>query len=89
MFRVKTGSKGHTGRFGKGGLLTNYRRAKKTGLTPTEFAELLGISVRTLEDWEQGHRQPEGAARTLLAIALDNPDALLAAKARNDEAMLK
>ncbi|WP_152807969.1 helix-turn-helix domain-containing protein [Rugamonas rivuli] len=58
-------------------------------MTPTEFAELLGISVRTLEDWEQGHRQPEGAARTLLAIALDNPDALLAAKARNDEAMLK
>jgi len=62
---------------------------RNTGLTQAEFAELLGVSVRTLEDWEQGHQQPQGAARTLLAIALDNPDALLVAKARNEEAALK
>ncbi|MYM85832.1 helix-turn-helix domain-containing protein [Rugamonas sp. FT82W] len=62
---------------------------KSTGLTSAEFAKLLGVSVRTLEDWEQGRQQPEGAALTLLSIALDNPEALLAAKVRYDEAPLK
>ena len=43
------------------------------------FAELLGVSVRTLQSWEQGRKQPSGAARTLLAIASVNPKAVLAA----------
>ena len=41
----------------------------KSGLSQTEFASLLGVSVRTLQDWEQGRRQPSGAARTLITIA--------------------
>lgn len=52
---------------------------KKTGLSQSQFAALMGVSVRTLQGWEQGRKQPSGAARTLLAIASTNPKALLAA----------
>ncbi|MFT4562619.1 MAG: putative transcriptional regulator [Gammaproteobacteria bacterium] len=47
------------------------------GLSQSEFAKLLGVSVRTLQEWEQGRRTPSGPARTLLAIAHKNPRALL------------
>ena len=50
---------------------------EKTGLSQSRFAELLGVSVRTLQEWEQGRRAPSGAARTLLLIASRNPRALL------------
>lgn len=50
---------------------------EKTGLSQADFARLLGVSVRTLQDWEQGRRAPSGAARTLLMIAQKNPKALL------------
>ena len=50
---------------------------EKTGLSQARFAELLGVSIRTLQDWEQGRRTPSGAARTLLVIAERNPQALL------------
>ena len=50
----------------------------KTGLSQSRFAALLGVSVRTLQGWEQGRKQPSGAARTLLAIARTNPKAVLA-----------
>ena len=49
----------------------------KTGLSQARFAVLLGVSVRTLQDWEQGRRAPSGAARTLLMVADRNPRALL------------
>jgi putative transcriptional regulator len=49
----------------------------ETGLSQARFAELLGVSVRTLQDWEQGRRVPSGAARTLLLVASRNPGALL------------
>lgn len=50
---------------------------EKTGLSQARFAELLGVSVRTLQDWEQGRRAPSGAARTLLLIADRHPEILL------------
>lgn len=49
----------------------------KTGLSQARFAQLLGVSVRTLQDWEQGRRAPSGAAKTLLMVADKNPQALL------------
>ena len=50
---------------------------ERTGLSQSRFAQLLGVSVRTLQEWEQGRRAPSGAARTLLLIAQKNPKALL------------
>jgi putative transcriptional regulator len=50
---------------------------EKTGLSQAMFAKLLGVSLRTLQDWEQGRRAPSGAARTLLLIAAKHPQALL------------
>ena len=49
---------------------------ESTGLSQSRFAQLLGVSVRTLQEWEQGRRAPSGAARTLLIIAAKNPQAL-------------
>ena len=49
----------------------------RTGLSQPRFAELLGVSVRTLQEWEQGRRAPSGAARTLLMIAARNPRVLI------------
>jgi putative transcriptional regulator len=50
---------------------------ERVGLSQRPFAALLGVSVRTLQEWEQGRRAPSGAARTLLMIAAKNPRALL------------
>jgi putative transcriptional regulator len=49
------------------------------GMSQGEFARLLGVSVRTLQDWEQGRRVPSAAAKMLLKIAVMNPEAVLAA----------
>lgn len=66
---------------GKQGRVINVpdvaQTRKKTGLSQARFAQLLGVSPRTLQDWEQGRRAPSGAARTLLMIAAKNPQALL------------
>jgi putative transcriptional regulator len=45
----------------------------KLGMSQTEFAEMLGVSARTLQDWEQGRRQPSGAAKALLKVATASP----------------
>ena len=47
------------------------------GLSQDKFASLLGISVRTLQNWEQGRRSPRGPARVLLRVAARHPDAVL------------
>lgn len=49
----------------------------RVGLSQSQFARLLGVSVRTLQEWEQGRRVPSGPARTLLAMAHKNPRLLL------------
>jgi len=47
-----------------------------TGLSQAEFAKLLGVSKRTLQEWEQGRKQPSGAAKVLLKIATRHPKLL-------------
>jgi putative transcriptional regulator len=54
---------------------------QKLGLSQSHFARLLGISVRTLHHWEQGTRRPSGAARVLLRVAAQHPEAVLEAAA--------
>jgi putative transcriptional regulator len=49
---------------------------KKSGLSEAEFAKLFGVSVRTLRDWEQRRRNPNGAAKTLIAILERHPEVL-------------
>ena len=46
----------------------------KLGMSQTEFASMLGVSARTLQDWEQGRRQPSGAAKALLKVATASPN---------------
>ena len=49
----------------------------KMDLSQSQFAKLLGVSVRTLQEWEQGRKKPTGAAQTLLRVAVQTPQALL------------
>lgn len=51
----------------------------KTGLSQSRFANLLGVSKRTLENWEQGRRHPTGPARALLKIVEADPEYALKA----------
>ncbi len=48
----------------------------KMGISQSAFAKLIGVSLRTLQDWEQGRRQPTGAAQTLLRVASQHPEVL-------------
>jgi len=52
---------------------------KRLGVSQAEFALMIGVSTRTLQNWEQGRRTPEGPARALLRIAAKNPEAVLEA----------
>ena len=52
---------------------------EKLNVSQNEFAMMIGVSVSTLQNWEQGRRQPEGPARALLKIASEKPEALLEA----------
>jgi putative transcriptional regulator len=45
----------------------------------SEFARMIGVSVATLQNWEQGRRRPQGPARALLKVAAENPEAVSAA----------
>ena len=50
---------------------------EKYGLSQTKFAAMLGISVKTLRNWEQGRRKPQGPARVLLQVVARHPKAIL------------
>lgn len=49
------------------------------GKSQSEFALMIGVSVATLQNWEQGRRHPEGPARALLKVAAANPEAVIRA----------
>ncbi len=53
----------------------------RLGMSQSELARLMGVSTRTLQDWEQGRRKPTGAAQTLLRVAIVHPEVLLDLKA--------
>lgn len=53
----------------------------RLGMSQSELAALMGVSPRTLQDWEQGRRKPTGAAQTLLRVAIAHPEALRDLKA--------
>jgi len=59
------------GQFESGADVAALRRF--VGLTQTQFAQAMGISVHTLRNWEQGRRRPEGPAIALLRIAARHP----------------
>ncbi len=52
------------------------RAREKSGLSQAKFAELLGVSIRTIQDWEQGRREPNAAAKTLIKVAELHPSVL-------------
>ena len=71
----------------KAGRVTEFRpddvRAVRVKLAKSqaEFALLIGVSVATLQNWEQGRRRPDGPARALLRVAARNPQAVMEALA--------
>ncbi len=67
---------GRTGRRFTVDSFSIVRAREKSSLTQTEFAALLGVSVRTLQDWEQGRREPNAAAQTLIRVADKHPKVL-------------
>lgn len=58
-------------------LTEAFEARAKMELSQSQFAQLLGVSVRTLQEWEQGRKKPTGAAQTLLRVAVQSPQALL------------
>ena len=70
---IKAGNTGHTETIE---IPEVVEARQKAGLSQSRFAELLGVSVRTLQDWEQGRRKPSRAAMSLIKIAKQRPDVL-------------
>lgn len=67
------------GRIGRRYTTESYpivRAREKSGLSQAKFAELLGVSIRTIQDWEQGRREPNAAAKTLIKVAELHPGVL-------------
>ena len=56
---------------------------QRLGKSQSEFARMIGVSVATLQNWEQGRRRPEGPARALLRVAAANPEAVAEALANS------
>lgn len=75
---VKQMRRGQAARVTKVKLPAAAEARASVGLSQQEFAQLLGVTPRTLQDWEQGRREPTGAARTLLKVAVKHPRLLRA-----------
>lgn len=73
---VKQMRRGRAARVTKVEIPEAAQARASVGLSQQEFAGLLGVSARTLQDWEQGRREPTGAAKTLLKVAVAHPDVL-------------
>ncbi len=67
---------GRIGRRYTAGSYPIVRAREKSGLSQAEFARLLGVSIRTIQDWEQGRREPNAAAKTLIKVAELHPSVL-------------
>ncbi|MDE2150583.1 MAG: helix-turn-helix domain-containing protein [Gammaproteobacteria bacterium] len=67
---------GKTGRVHRIPLSKVTQARAKSGLSQSQFARALGVSTRTLQDWEQGRRKPSGAAKALLTIAARHPEVI-------------
>ena len=67
---------GRVGRRYSAGSYPIVRARERSGLSQAKFAALLGVSVRTLQDWEQGRREPNAAAKTLIKVAELHPEIL-------------
>ena len=52
---------------------------ERLGLTQNEFSGMIGVSIKTLLNWEQGRREPEGPAKALLRVVEKEPQAVLSA----------
>ena len=73
---VKQMRRGQAARVTKVKLTAAAEARASIGMSQGEFANLLGVSSRTLQDWEQGRREPTGAARMLLKVAEKYPSVL-------------
>ena len=73
---VKQMKRGETARVTQVTITPAAEARSRVGLSQRDFAALLGISSRTLQDWEQGRRAPTGAAKTLLRVAFSHPEVL-------------
>lgn len=76
---LKAGQIGRVSVVTRDGRVINSPVAKArvvSNLSQAQFAALMGVSVRTLQEWEQGRREPSGAAKTLLRVAQSHPDVL-------------
>lgn len=52
---------------------------ERLGLTQAEFSRMIGVSIKTLQNWEQGRREPEGPAKALLRVVEKEPQAVMSA----------
>jgi putative transcriptional regulator len=73
---VRQMRRGHAARVTKVAMPAAAEARARVGLSQQDFAGLLGVSARTLQDWEQGRREPTGAAKTLLRVAVSHPEVL-------------
>lgn len=71
VLEMKTGK---AGRVHKVPMSEVTQARTKSGLSQSQFAQVLGVSIRTLQEWEQGRRMPSGAAQSLLTIAAKRPE---------------